>query len=75
MHRFAPLLASVALLATAPAVPQAQPSRTGLVQAGQLLDRPGHAARGPSTIVIRDGRVVEVRSGHAGADLAEFAGA
>ena len=75
MHRVAPLLASVALLAAAPAVPQAQPSRTVLVQAGQLLDRPGHAARGPSTIVIRDGRVVEVRSGHAGADLAEFAGA
>jgi imidazolonepropionase-like amidohydrolase len=75
MHRFAPLFASVALLAATPAVPQAQPSRTVLVQAGQLLDRPGHPARGPSTIVIRDGRVVEVRSGHAGADLAEFAGA
>jgi imidazolonepropionase-like amidohydrolase len=75
MHRFALLLASVALLAAAPAVPQAQPSRTLLVQAGQLLDRPGHAVRGPSTLVIRDGRVVEVRNGHAGADLAEFAGA
>ena len=43
MHRFAPLFAAVALLAAAPAVPQAQPSRTVLVQAGQLLDRPGPA--------------------------------
>jgi imidazolonepropionase-like amidohydrolase len=74
MHRLAPLLASVALLAAAPAMPQAQPSRTVLVQAGQLLDRPGHPARGPSTLVIRDGRVVEVLNGHAGADRAEFAG-
>ena len=68
-------LASLALLAAAPAVPQAQPSRTVLVQAGQLLDRPGQAPRGPSTLVIRDGRVVEVLSGHAGAELAKFAGA
>ncbi|WP_029417198.1 amidohydrolase family protein [Brevundimonas bacteroides] len=39
-----------------------------LVHAGRLLDRPGEAPRGPSTVVIRDGRVVEVRDGHAGAD-------
>ncbi|MCA3717749.1 MAG: amidohydrolase family protein [Brevundimonas sp.] len=39
-----------------------------LVQAGRLLDRPGQAPRGPSTVVIRDGRVVEVRDGLVGAD-------
>jgi len=39
-----------------------------LVQAGRLLDRPGQAPRGPSTVVIRDGRVVEVRDGIVGAD-------
>jgi len=39
-----------------------------LVQAGRLLDRPGQAARGASTVVIRDGRVVEVRDGIVGAD-------
>ena len=33
------------------------------VQAGQLLDRPGHAPRGPSTIIVRDGKVAEVRDG------------
>ena len=34
-----------------------------LIQAGRLLDRPGQAPRGPSTIVVRDGRIVEVRDG------------
>jgi imidazolonepropionase-like amidohydrolase len=46
-----------------------------LVHAGQLLDRPGRPARGPSTIVIRDGRVVAVHDGFAGATAAEFPGA
>jgi imidazolonepropionase-like amidohydrolase len=44
-----------------------------LVQAGRLLDRPGHAPRGPSTLVIRDGRVVEVRDGFV--DASAFPGA
>jgi imidazolonepropionase-like amidohydrolase len=44
-----------------------------LVQAGTLLDRPGHAARGASTVLIHDGRVVAVREGHLGA--AAFEGA
>jgi imidazolonepropionase-like amidohydrolase len=34
-----------------------------VVHAGRLLDRPGRAPRGPSTIVIRDGKVSEVRDG------------
>jgi imidazolonepropionase-like amidohydrolase len=34
-----------------------------VVHAGRLLDRPGRPARGPSTIVIRDGRVSEIRDG------------
>ena len=34
-----------------------------VVHAGRLLDRPGKAPRGPSTIVIRDGRISEVRDG------------
>jgi imidazolonepropionase-like amidohydrolase len=34
-----------------------------VVHAGRLLDRPGHAPRGPSTIVIQGGRISEVRDG------------
>jgi imidazolonepropionase-like amidohydrolase len=52
----------------APVAPVAQgeaqvPQRIVVVHAGRLLDRPGRAPRGPSTVVIRDGRVSEVRDG------------
>lgn len=33
------------------------------IHAGRLLDRPGQAARGPSTIIVRDGKIAEVRAG------------
>ncbi|KPF82983.1 amidohydrolase [Brevundimonas sp. AAP58] len=68
-----PIIAAAALsllLAGTAAVAQ-EAASTGpvtLVQAGRLLDRPGQAPRGPSTVVIRDGRVVEVRDGIVGAD-------
>jgi len=75
MRLIAPTLALAALTAAAPAVPQTAPANVVLVQAGRLLDRPGKPARGPSTIVIRDGRVVEVRNGLLDATVGEFAGA
>ena len=56
------------LMAAAPAMAQAPAGETVLVQAGRLLDRPGQTPRGPSTLVIRDGVVVEVRDGFIGAD-------
>ena len=34
-----------------------------VIHAGQLLDKPGSPAKGPSTIIIKDGKIVEVRSG------------
>jgi imidazolonepropionase-like amidohydrolase len=37
---------------------------TVIVQAGQLLDRPGHSPRGAATLLIRDGKVQQVRDGH-----------
>ncbi|HEY0661987.1 MAG TPA: amidohydrolase family protein [Lysobacter sp.] len=54
-------------------VPAAEPTPQWiLVQAGSLLDRPGQAARGNSTLLVRDGRIEAVRDGHLGADA--FAG-
>lgn len=46
------------------------------IHAGQLLDRPGEAPRGNSTIVVRDGKVAEIRDGfvqpEAGAKLVDL---
>lgn len=51
------LMAGTPLAAEAPG--------TTYVHAGRLLDQPGRAPRGPSTIVIRDGKIAEVRDGYA----------
>lgn len=72
MLRTATALAFAALLAAAPVPAQAPEPRIVIVHAGQLLDRPGRPVRGPSTVVIRDGRVVEVRDGHVAASAAGF---
>ncbi len=61
------LSVAVALAAAAPA------AETALVQAGHLLDRPGKLVRGPSTVIIVDGRVTEVRDGFV--DASAFPGA
>jgi imidazolonepropionase-like amidohydrolase len=39
-------------------------AETVIVQAGQLLDRPERAPRGAATLLIRDGRIEQVRDGH-----------
>ena len=64
-------LAALALTLAAPAsaqqaapAPAAAPAVT-YVLAGQLLARPGEPPRGPSTIIVRDGKVAEVCSGYA----------
>jgi imidazolonepropionase-like amidohydrolase len=61
----AALLAATPLAAqtAAPAAPKVK-----FIHAGALLARPGEAPRGPSTIVVRDGKVAEVRDGHATPD-------
>ena len=38
---------------------------TTWIHAGRLMDVPGKAVRGPSTIIVDNGRIVEVRDGHA----------
>ena len=51
------------LLATSPLAAQAVEKVT-VIHAGQLLDKPGSAPRGPSTIVIRNGKVAEILAGY-----------
>ncbi len=50
---------------TAPAPAPVPVSVTTYIHAGKLLDRPGQPPRDKATIVIRDGKVVEVRDGFA----------
>ena len=50
-------------------------AQTVVVQAGQLLDRPGTAPRGAATLLINDGVVTEVRDGHHGPEAFDVADA
>jgi len=59
------VLCAVTLPARAQAPTAAEPDKTTLVLAGQLLDRPGQAPRGPSTIVVRGGKIVAILDGYA----------
>ncbi len=80
MHRLMASAGVAAVLAlAAPVMAQAQAQAAAeagpvtLIQAGRLLDRPGQAPRGPSTVVVRDGRIVEIRDGFV--DASAFPGA
>lgn len=56
---------SLAALSLACSPLSAQPvEQVTVIHAGQLLDKPGQAPRGPSTVIIRNGRVVEVTNGY-----------
>ena len=50
---------------TAPAPAPAPSPVTTYIHAGKLLDRPGQPPRDKATVIIRDGKVVEVRDGFA----------
>ncbi|WP_165322956.1 amidohydrolase family protein [Rhizorhabdus phycosphaerae] len=64
MRRSIALATALLLAATAPQAMAAAPQVT-MIHAGALLAEPGKAPRGPSTIVIRDGKIAEVRNGYA----------
>ncbi|MBB4154780.1 imidazolonepropionase-like amidohydrolase [Sphingomonas jinjuensis] len=64
MKTIATLAIVLATITAAPAVAQTKPATVTYIQAGQLLDRPGERPRGPSTIIVRDGKVAEVRDGY-----------
>ena len=75
MKKLAVVSYAVLALATSPLA--AQPTdQVTVVHAGQLLDRPGSAPRGQSTIIIRNGKVAEIlngyQSGPAGAALIDL---
>ncbi|WP_033920699.1 metal-dependent hydrolase family protein [Sphingomonas sp. 37zxx] len=62
----AALLAATAVSAQMPPVSAPTPAPVvTYIHAGQLLDRPGQRVRGQSTIVVRDGRIAEIRDGFA----------
>ena len=52
-------VSSLAVAASA----QAPAGEVTYIHAGRLLDRPGEAPRGPSTIVVQDGKVAQVLDG------------
>lgn len=60
---FRTLLVALATTVASPLPAQAAPSTVIYVQAGTLLDRPGQKPRGNSTLIIRDGRIAELRDG------------
>ena len=53
---------TLGLLASTPVIPQTSAPAV-YIHAGALLDRPGQAPRGASTIIVREGRVEAVRDG------------
>ncbi|MBP8232931.1 amidohydrolase family protein [Rhizorhabdus sp.] len=64
MRRSIALATALLMAATAPQAMAAAPQVT-MIHAGALLAEPGKAPRGPSTIIIRDGKIAEVRDGYA----------
>ena len=56
-------LALAAPAAAQMAAPAPAAAKITYIHAGQLLDRPGQPPRGNSTIVVRDGKVAEIRDG------------
>ncbi|HWK35080.1 amidohydrolase family protein [Sphingomonas sp.] len=70
------MIAAAAGVLACAGLPAAAQSQVSYIQAGRLLDRPGQAPRGPATIIVRDGKVAEVRDGlvapEAGATLVDL---
>jgi imidazolonepropionase-like amidohydrolase len=58
------ILGTALLVSALGPAPQAQTEPVVYLHAGALLDRPGNAPRGPSTVVVRGGRVESVQDGH-----------
>lgn len=68
MRRILPMVSVCLAIALAPCAVAADDGPWRIVQAGQLLDRPGQPVRGAASVLIRGERIVELRDGHLGAD-------
>ena len=70
------LFSIAALLCAATAAPAQE--GTTFIHAGSVITEAGSVARGPSTITVREGRVVSIEDGHApageGAELVDLSG-
>ena len=72
------MISALVLAAATPAAAQTAPPAPSItyIHAGRLLATPGQPPRGNSTIIVRDGKVAEVRDGFAppegGADLVDL---
>ncbi|VXC82673.1 Xaa-Pro dipeptidase [Sphingomonas sp. T1] len=70
------ILVALAAATAMPADAQTAPPVVTYIQAGTLLDRPGQAPRGATTIIVRDGKIVALRDGfvapEAGATLVDL---
>jgi imidazolonepropionase-like amidohydrolase len=66
----APVAATAAALAlfAAQVMAQSAADTVVLIQAGRLLDRPGQAPRGASTVVVRSGKIESLRDGFVGTE-------
>ncbi len=78
MRRLIPLVLLLGAWSAAAAPPVPAPAApVTIIHAGRLLDRPGRPPRGPSTIFVSAGKIVELRDGHvpppAGATLIDLA--
>jgi imidazolonepropionase-like amidohydrolase len=58
------LAIGVALACTVAPRAQAPAEPAVFIHAGALLDRPGQAPRGPTTVIVRNGRIEAVRDGY-----------
>ena len=61
------VIATLALGVATPLNAQLPTGGMTVIHAGRLLDRPGAAPRGPSTIIVENGRIVRVEVGFAAA--------
>ncbi|RYF97423.1 MAG: amidohydrolase family protein, partial [Caulobacteraceae bacterium] len=68
--------AVLSMAAVSPVLAQtAAPAKISVIHAGALLDKPGQAPRGASTIVVRNGKIESVRDGFVTPEAAGVAGA